>query len=844
MFSFQVHIFPVNDPPSIQGPIDKTFAGKEDTRLVLNAGRGIELADPDESGKIDAMWEVKVIAGMGNLQLPLAFAGGLYLLSGDQPDGSGEFWARGGLRELNRSLQRLEYHPPADWSGTDQLHVWVGDLGEGREDVMLEATTQLAVIIDSVNDKPKLSYPSPAQYLDEDTSLAIDFVSVSDADPGAIVTLKLQPDYGEVDISTANMEQGEAENIEISHVLSGGEQQALALRGLVEDVDMAAQILTYWPPTNFAGQVAVSIQATDEGGLVDEGIVYLYVRPINDPPVISSLGLDGHLPRLEITAGGDGDKISSIILEDVDVDDSSDLCTNIPGIEGRKALSLEFTPSAGVVDIHEEKAVGVRVVGATSAGPGEDLFLQGSLKLLQRALDGGHIKYSAPADFSGTDTVRVTVADGGNCGAGGVGTMTGILEVDVLPYDPPLAVEFDSSMFEGSVLLTQEDEPLVLPEVTVSGGSVGERAAVDLVLLAVSGNLTLAESDLENIALVHGTETSAQRLHMAGSPADLTHALSGLTFEPRMNFFGYWNRNGSRFDDTPVRSPYERGPLALARIDIVATPGGMGGQVVYGDGSRVRSNATWSKASVKISVGWVNDPPAVDAPRLIVVRGLEESPVPGVRVADADVLSAPGGRGRLEITISTSAGGSLAVDATVALQNGLRDDDDDEEVVRLRGQPEYVNNALATLVFTRANATEGGTIAIGDTIDEILVHVTDLGFSGAGGEQRVNSTILVKAGATAPATVGDQFASEKILPLVNATEGVAVALPGLEDIFPVTNDTDRVTVTLSAREGYLSLGPAGGKVAVAAASEEWGPAVTVIETTGGAETTLPEVQVN
>lgn len=846
-FSFQVHITAANDPPSLRGPTDNGFVGKEDTKLILNADGGIILLDPDEKTMKGGMLEVKVTVGTGNLHLPLSFAGGLYLLSGDQPRGSNQFWARGGLADLTRSLQRLEYRAPADWSGTDELDVWVTDFGEEGEGGGLEATASFDILIEPVNDKPKLHYPSTVHYLDEDTSCAIGFIRVSDPDPASLLTLRLQPENGVIQFPSTVLEEGQLDNVEIAHIGSADrgqaqEQQALTLRGQVPDLDSAVQLLMYSPPTDFTGQVAVQIWVTDETGLTADINIYFYVRPVNDPPVMKLRGVGEHTSTLVITAGGTGDPISGVVISDIDVDDSSDLCTNMLGVEGRKALSLKFAPSAGIISIREKEAVGVRVVDASTAGPGETLFLQGSVRWLQAALDGGHLLYRAPTIFSGTDVVLVTVADGGNCGAGGAKSTKGTLEVHVPPYNPPLVVEFGTFTSDGGVLLTHEDQPFTLPDVIVKGGSVGERAAVEAVVIAVSGNLTLHESYLSDVDFIDGTKNGARRLHLRGSPAALTHALSDIRFNPRRHFFGYWNRNGSQFDDTPVRSPRVQGALALARVDIVATPYGGGTQVAYED-SRIRPNAAWSVASVKISVGWLNDPPTVDAPRLIVAQGFEESPVPRIRVADPDVTDAPGGRGRLEVNVSTARGGTLSVDAMIALVNGLRDEGLGDTHVRLRGQPEYVNNALATLLFKRANTTEGKTFAKGDIVDTLLIEVSDLGFSGAGGENRANASVIVEAGVAKLNAPIDMFALEKILPLVSTSEGSAVALPGLETRSSVTDDVELVTVSLSAREGYLSLGPAGQGVAVAGANEDWGPAVTIISTSGNAEQTLPEVQV-
>lgn len=854
-FTFEVHVTPENDPPSIQGPSGDAWIGKEDSKFLLSTGGGIVLLDPDWADSEDDLMEVKVVIGAGKLRLPLIHAGGLYLLSGDDPEGSSEFWARGSLAGLNRALQRLTYQAPEQWSGVDDMDVWVSDLGDYRGDGALETYAVFSVAVEAVADSPELRFPLTVHYLDEDTWLAIDFVNVSDADAGSILVVQARPDNGMVEIHPDLSDEDVWSEVEVSRNSSAGGQGegqlgGLTLRGTAEDVTTAVQMLAYSPPADFAGQVVVSLHVTDGTGLSADDEIYLYVRPINDAPVVGfRAGDDGKASVLNMTAGGTGDTIMDMTVSDVDVADSSNLCGNFLEVEARNALSLRLSPEFGTIFILSESAIGVRVVDEASAESGETLFLQGSVKSLQAALDGRLVLYSAPADFSGRDTIAVAVDDGGNCGAGGPKSATHVLEVDVAPYNPPLVVSFDSSAAStDSPLFTAEGAALVLPDVVVTGGSVGERSAVEAVILARSGNVSLHQTNLDGVEVIGEGGLSAERLRLRGSPEMLTAALAGLSFEPRPFFFGCWDRNMSFVDDTPVRFPMLQGALALARIYVVATPDGGGGDVEW-DGLIVKSHASRSIAYLKVSVGWVNDPPTVEAPENITVSGefLEAARVPGIRVSDADVMDAPGGLGLLDVSVSTSMGNKLDVDAIIALKNGLRNIGSDEQQVRLCGQPEYVNNVLATLTISQSNGSDdAAAFSPGELVDEISVIVSDQGFSGTGGEQNATALIVVEAGlSTIDGTLEhDVFALEKNLPLVSTTEGVAVALPGLEAAFLGSGEVEQLAVIVSAKEGYLSLGPSSVGVSEAAAKEDWGPAVTLIDIVGGAEHTLPEVQVS
>ena len=848
-----MHVRPVNDPPTIHGPEGNRFTGQEDSKIPLSTGGGILINDRDELDFDDEdFMEVRVTVKVGALRLPWSHAGGLHLLH-DELDGSPEFAARGRLDDLNHALQWLTYLASADWHGEDQINVWISDLGDGIGANPLEATASFVLSVEAVDDAPKIRIPGIVHFLEEDTLLAINFLNISDADKGSILTLIVEPDHGVVELMQ-NIKEGEAVRnaVQVSRDSSVG---GLILGGMAGDVAAAAQMLIYHPPKNFAGQVTLSVSVTDETELKAENDVYLYVRAINDPPEIHLPG-DGGTPTIQVRAGGSGDALAGIIITDVDVGDSPDVCSNIMGREGRNILSLTFSPVFGTVSMLENRAFGVWIVDATIAGPQKTMVLRGSLESLQFALDEGDLLYSAPATFSGRDTVAIELDDGGNCGSGGEGSETRILQVDVKPYEPPISVRFDSSTPADDALYTREEERLVLPNVSVTGGSIKERDAVDVVVLAVSGNITLHPSGLDEVKVLDGTGTSGARLRVRGSPAALRTALGGMSFKPRPNFYGCWDRNSPFADDTPVRSPRVRGAQALARVFTVGTPQGEGVDVGFDDfgvvdlesgGLNIKQKESWSISSLRISVGWLNDPPTVDAPESIIApRGSLESLVAGIRVTDPDVNDAPEGRGRLDVSLWTSKGGRLALDDMVALRNGLRNDAIDEHQVRLKGRPEYINNALETLKFSSENAVNSAKYADGALVDEIFVRVNDLGFSGGGGERLATTYIVVKAGP--PTLTSDHkhdfFHSEKVLPLVRTEEDSPIALPGFGTAFAGVSNSEESTVIISAREGRLSLGPHGEEIATATAEEEWEPAVTRIEITGGAEKTLPEVQVS
>ncbi|CAM9300749.1 unnamed protein product, partial [Choristocarpus tenellus] len=836
---FEVHVSPVNDIPSIMriDSVGGVFEGMEDIDLHLGRGeKGLVIFDPDIEEFDESVMELRLMVMQGAIFIPRAYQGGLQLVEGgEEGEASSVLVVRGGLEALNKGLLRLVYRGRTEWSGEDIIFVHINDLGNVGEGGPLEVSASFEIVIKAKNDPPYLKLLPGAHFVDEDDTLVLDFVLVSD--PDSVIIVGLGAGHGWIESTTNLVDDVMSMGVSVEVVdTPGAEISRIELRGLAADLQNVLKTLVYRPMADYAGRDTLLVRVEDGENVASEAKAYLFVQPINDPPVLTLPGAKGE-PVANATAGRD-EAITGIEIEDIDVSDDSSICLNMRGVEGRNSLTVSITPGIGSMGLYTNEAVGVRVVGAPTAASGEMLTLQASLGTLQAAFLGGHLFYNAPKEFSGLDNAWVNVSDGGNCGSGVVGVATGVLTVNVAQFIPPLAVEI-VGLERDSVLYTLEGEALTLPDPLISGGSLNSRGVVEVTVLAVGGNVSLVHTGPAGVEFVDGTGPTGPRLCLRGQPSKLTSALSGLTFHPRPQFSGLWLFNDTS-GGTPVRSWWDKGALALVDV-IVSSEGGHS----HHFSSLLSPSDSLTSFRVKISVGWINDPPTIQVPAVIAAAGgLLTTSISGVRIHDHDVNEGDWGKGYLDVHIYALGGGHIAVSNLTAARNGLQDEGGSWGKVRLRGRPKYLNNVLTTLTFSWGNNSEKMN-------DEILVTASDNGFTGAGGVGFTNSTIPVhrfvvdtdNSSMLKEEELDCVGIDKKFLPLVVTEEDTDVPVFGLERVLEDTVDNEEVTVELSAREGFLLLGPEAERLAVSTIHGDWTSQAAIVETVGLVDQVLPEIQV-
>jgi uncharacterized delta-60 repeat protein len=166
-----------------------------------------------------------------------------------------------------------DYEAPTDAGGDNvyDVTVQVAD-GDGGFD-----TQAISVTITNINETPVVGGPA-AQAGDEDTPLAINGMSVNDAD-GNLSTVQLSVGRGTLNVSLAGG----------AGIAAGANDSAwLTLTGTQAQVNAALATLTYLGATDFHGSDTLTVRATDALGTSSSETVAITVAAVNDAPVVTS----------------------------------------------------------------------------------------------------------------------------------------------------------------------------------------------------------------------------------------------------------------------------------------------------------------------------------------------------------------------------------------------------------------------------------------------------------------------------------------------------------------------------------------------------------------------------
>lgn len=292
--------------------------------------------------------------------------------------------------------------------------------------------------------------------------------------------------------------------------------------------------------------------------------------------------------------------------------------------------------------------------------------------------------YRSNNGFRGSDTVNITVSDGGNTGLGGPLSASGIISLSVAPVnDAPV--------------LTAPTAQTVLEDVTtpISGIVVGDldsgSGLLEVSLTAANGTLSL--NSTSGINLTTGTGNRDRNLVFTGSLDAVNAVLAGLTYQGDRNFNG---ADQLRISVSDRLNGTNGIPLSDTKI-------------------------------VSLTVTAVNDAPILTVPGAQQVNENSDLRVTGINVTDVDAT------GDLTVNLFASSG-RLSLSSTAGLTfdagNGTQN-----EILSFRGAQAAVNDALRTLLY-RANTDFNGS-------DTITLNVTDGGGTGIGGVLGDSKTIAV-----------------------------------------------------------------------------------------------------
>lgn len=285
--------------------------------------------------------------------------------------------------------------------------------------------------------------------------------------------------------------------------------------------------IVYTANANESGTDTFTYELTD-GFTTQVGTVTVEIGEVNDPPVVSA---DSPIVTNENTA---------VALTNVSVND--------PDAEAG-VMSFTLTSTSGNLSLASTtNLTNVNGNGSTS------LSFDGTQADGNAALSG--LTYTPIGEFSGSDTVTVTVNDNGNTGVGGAETGSTTIDVTVNAVnDPPV------NTLPAGPLLVFNTDTLTINGVSISDIDAGS-GSVDVTLSVSNGSLMLNSTTGLTVSNNNGTITAS------GTVADLDAALSqGVIYDPVDNFVGADTLTFNSNDNGNTGGPAET-DSASVQIDV------------------------------------------------------------------------------------------------------------------------------------------------------------------------------------------------------------------------------------------------------------------------------------
>ncbi|WP_406700496.1 Ig-like domain-containing protein [Singulisphaera sp. Ch08] len=249
-------------------------------------------------------------------------------------------------------------------------------------------STSFGVTVTAVNDAPTAA--SQSLTTDEDTTLTV-VLSSTDVEtlPAALnFTITSLPTHGTLSY--------------LGNPVTLGQQ-----------VIGSPVALLYTPVGNYNGSDGFTYSVTDGGdgsaaATTSSGTVAITVAAVNDAPQLTVPGAQ--------TAVEDTDKlITGISVSDLDA--------------GTSPISVTLIVAHGTVTVSAAESGGLTAGGISGNGSGS-LTLTGSQAAINATLAAGVI-YKGTVNYNGSDSLAITVSDGGNTGSGGAKSATNSVAITI-----------------------------------------------------------------------------------------------------------------------------------------------------------------------------------------------------------------------------------------------------------------------------------------------------------------------------------------------------------------------------------------------------------------------------
>jgi len=526
----EIYMVPINDAPTIQVTGDESMVSTTENALSYLPAITVDDVDVSCKGCQDAMLNVQLEVSHGTVHIAHQHCRWLHLneelaetggsSSPQQPFSSkcqGSVLAfNASLMAINYALGSLRYTGEDHFHGDDALLVIVNDLGNtGVDEVVLEASIEVPIVIESINSVPIITIQSPLKdmHIDEGDIIALGGISAQDPDllEDDLLIIRLSVEMGFIVLSSA-FQSGDFRILESSESLIVYETPAALVSSLFANMQ-------YRAPRNFDGIDEMSIRVDGGGGINDvaETSLYLIVDAVNDPPTITNMDGDGGIEIDENTW-----KALQVEIRDEDVD--ADAVSAV--------FQVTIAAEVGSVDCSEEFMEGLAFT-RPSVG---DVLLTGMLKHINSAFVDKKIVYRPPSDWYGGDSIFVNVDDLGNSGQGENHVTTETISVEVHQVD-------DLPFFKGPRQMAKvlEDGMVTIANVSISDVDLPTDDTVVLSINCTRGNIMLHMKEVvaDNVEFSEGAAGSWEPLlTFRARLADTNVLVRNFDYKPADGFNG------------------------------------------------------------------------------------------------------------------------------------------------------------------------------------------------------------------------------------------------------------------------------------------------------------------
>ncbi|WP_318450022.1 retention module-containing protein [Photobacterium leiognathi] len=421
-------------------------------------------------------------------------------------------------------LDKLIFHPgDANNQTVIDGKVWTGDLDfdiravdngvVGTDSVAVDKTIHVDVTPD--NDAPVNHMPTDPLTVEEDTTLVINNLQVTDVDSNdhnAVMnmTVTLSVQHGQLSI---------ADGVDTTGlVIKGNGDGTLTIEG---DINKINQLLdkgiNYVGDKDFNGTDSLTMTTNDNGNsgaggaLTDTDSVDITVTPVNDAPVNT-------VPDAFTVDEDSSHVISGLKISDVDAKEngaSGDMTVTLAVGHGQLAIIATDTQGLNITDNGDGK-----------------LVISGDINKINALLADG-IKYTGDENYAGKDQLTMTTSDNGNAGAGGVLTDTDTVDITVTPVNDAPVNHVPTS------ITADEDVATVITGLQVSDVDFNElpnNTGMSVQLSVAHGSLTITLPENSPVKVV---QNGAGNVTLEGSMDDINAVLnSGVSYTGDENYSG------------------------------------------------------------------------------------------------------------------------------------------------------------------------------------------------------------------------------------------------------------------------------------------------------------------